>query len=291
MKSMIIRVVCVVVILTTTVCLTACTRAGKGGGPGKSGSGSGTGTSSSIGGSASTAPTEPSATQPSKQESTQAPTVINIKTGKVDYSVTDAVNEHYVYDDNLNNHYDITIRYPLIGIDSGDARSVNRSIDENYSKYCDEVEENIRKGTSAITTGVNYEYWACDDALSVLITLQNDWGQVAYDVYNFDLHDGSSVDTMDSMTQLLGLDKKTVWDELKTAVSDYFDEKYINPNASAQSTIKEQLNTAKENTLSDDNLSKSEYFYKDNSLYAKVHLYTIAGSDGGAWATVMVTRL
>lgn len=192
------------------------------------------------------------------------------------YSVTSMREENYTYTDKVGNTYDIDMRIPSINIDSNDAKAVNDEINNTYSELFDNLENSIATGTSTFIFGLDYDYWECEDILSVMITTKYDGGSINIKAYSFDLANGKHMNN-DEIVEKLGMNKDDVLEQLRNCTDsahreafDFFE--------GEDDAMREMYNSALADSKSDSNLEQSQYLVQDDFLCSVVNMYTLAGS-------------
>ena len=192
------------------------------------------------------------------------------------YSVTSMREENYTYTDEVGNTYDIDMRIPSINIDSNDANVVNDEINNSYSELFDNLENSIATGTSTFIFGLDYDYWECEDILSVMITTKYDGGGTDIKAYSFDLANGNHMSN-DDIVEKLGMNKDDVLEVLRSSTDSAHREAFDFFEGEDDS-MREMYNAALEDSKSDSNLKQSQYMVQDDFLCSVVNMYTLAGS-------------
>ena len=244
MKKYISAILCIVLAISMTASLTACS-GGK-------------------------TVTEPSAATETSDKATVD------EASKMSYEVVVGREENYNYDDDFGSHYDITIAIPEIKMDSEGAKSVNSKIRMNYDPVFDDLDECREGGYSLWISLLEYDYSEARGILSVWIDSKYDGGSEKISVYSLDLNDGSELNSNKSIVEKLGLDKEQVKKYLEDAITDYFHENYSDLEKSSKDMYDQKL----KESLSEDFISSAVYFVKDDHLCARVTIAQLAGSYG-----------
>jgi len=241
MKKSIAALLCIVLALSVTASLTACS-GGK------------------------------TATEPADTTATVDKATVD-ESSKMSYEIVTAREENYSYDDSVGNHFDITIAIPEVKMDSEGARSVNSKIKMNFDPVFDQLDECRAGGYSPMLSLFEYDHSEANGILSVWVNSIYDGGSQKVSVYNLDLNDGSELNSNKSIVEKLGLDKEQVKGYLEDAITGYFQENYSDMEKSSKDLYDQKL----KESLSEDFISSAVYFVKDGHLCAKVTIAQLAG--------------
>ena len=165
-----------------------------------------------------------------------------------------------------------TARLPQLTIDSPDAKAINATIHDNWDNIFAEY-----PNTEHITGRADYVAYLNGTVLSLALEFRSvDTPNSFFQVYNIDVVTGNIV-SKDSLIAMTDTTKEDALDVIREVENDRCNEsleKVTNDQAKAQ------LEEARDRTLSDENLSKAEFFLDDSGkLYVTYRYYWIAGAE------------
>jgi hypothetical protein len=199
-------------------------------------------------------------------------------------TVADSLHLQSTDPDNL---YDCLYTYPKINV-SG-AETCNKQIADACQKIMEEAKTANEDGYSQVCCGIHYQASLCDDLLSVVVTIENDWDCEQYLVYVFDLQSGMQLDNS-GLCAIWNYDGQQTTDLIYNTVHDYFEQQNYEARTNSnigESTYDDLLNR----TVSEENLaSASLYIGTDGHLYLCCNIYSFAGAES-YWNLIPVTTL
>lgn len=178
-----------------------------------------------------------------------------------------------IYEDSLNNHYDISIVIPVLTLDSPDAQSANNAIQSACLPRLDEVDEAKECGYSAFLESISYDAWLNDNLLTVLVNIEYITDDRDYMLYVFDLATGKQI-TNDDMAALLHLDRNA----LDAQISATVERKFLSMFESMldQDFTRQQLDS----TCSAENIAAAQvYLNEAGAPWILCTIYSIAGAE------------
>ena len=178
-----------------------------------------------------------------------------------------------VGEDSVGNTYDCTYRIPSITLQSEDAQEINRELNEWLTPYIEEQQKYHEEGISMVVPSIDYEAWIYNETLTLIVTMQTDWSQTFYRVYNLDIYTGEDLDNEDLLHRT-NLTESAFFDALYAALNAMFDPAY------AEMAGEEFFTAQRERTLSEENLEEAELFFDaKGNAFAHVLVYSLAGAD------------
>lgn len=213
-----------------------------------------------------TQPAEPE-TEPSTEPSTES-TAQNVE----DY-VTVLESQQITYDDELSNHYDISIVIPVLTLDSPAAQDANDAIQSACLPKLDELNEAKETGCSAFVDSIGYDAWLNENLLTLLVDIEYMTDYRDYMLYVFDLSTGNLM-TNNDMAALLRIDRDTLDMQITAAMESKFLSMF--EGMLDQEFTRQQLDS----TCSVDNIALAQvYLDESGSPYVLCTIYSIAGAE------------
>lgn len=204
-------------------------------------------------------------TEPQTQPQTQ-------KTGSADDYIGIYNSTNLDYTDGVGNRYTASYTVPELKLQSSDAAEINSEIQRSCMKLVDESVESSNNGTSLICLGIEYDAWMNNNDLTLLITMDNDWGLISYLVYTVDVVTGEELDN-DDIAEMMNIDDDELEEQIQDTMLDYYVNQY---SGNSSDFYYQQL----EKTISEDNVDEAEaYINKDGEIYIHCNIFSIAGAE------------
>ena len=221
-------------------------------------------------------PDAKSSSKPTAEASTSAETAASATESAfptVEELVITDFETRLVGEDSVGNTYDCTYRIPSITLQSEDAQEINRELNEWLTPYIEEQQKYHEEGISMVVPSIDYEAWIYNEVLTLVVTMQTDWSQTFYRVYNLDIYSGEDLDNEDLLRRT-NLTESAFFDALYAALNAKFDPAY------AEMAGEEFFTAQRERTLSEENLEEAELFFDaKGNAFVHVLVYSLAGAD------------
>lgn len=213
-----------------------------------------------------------------KEDETEAE---DVNVDDIDYKnlVTDAYTTKIVCEDYYK---DLDFAIPQINLDSADVEDFNEDMYDDLYDIIEDVKVEVNTSDSPQScSGITYEWYYCNDILSVIILIDRApfaSPYTEYIVYNFSLPDGEMMSEND-VIEAAGYDKDEYYDEMEVVLGNA----YLNVYDSAYDSMSddeffvEQFNK----TITQMNIDKCMPYIDDfGDLWVVAYIYAIAGGEG-----------
>ena len=186
----------------------------------------------------------------------------------------DVINEQGEYTDLSGNAIQYSYAIPAFNVDSADASRLNDAIMEICQPYVDEILEGVENGYSLMTRGVSYDASLVGEIVSLLITVETDFGFTDYYTFNLNVATGNEATGADMIAQV-GLEESAFVTAAQEAASACFKSKYGSMEGDA---FYQELY---DKTMSADiySLYMPIFFDADGSLNVIAPIYAMAGAE------------
>lgn len=177
--------------------------------------------------------------------------------------------------DGVGNTYDYTYTVPGFTLDSPDAATCNQAILEACMPHIKQSQEADREGYSVLCMGIGYDAWLWEQVLTLLVTIDSDWGNTEYLLYQLDVDTGAQLQTKDLLA-LLGLSQAEFDQAARTAMETTFRTMYQGAEEAAGDFYQTQL----DRTLAQENVDKAQlYLGEGGAPFLLCTIYSLAGAD------------
>lgn len=182
---------------------------------------------------------------------------------------------HLLGADGVGNTYDYTYTVPGFTLDSPYAAACSQAILEACTPYIEQSQEADREGYSVLCMGIGYDVWLWEEVLTLLVTIDSDWGDTEYLLYQLDADTGARLQTKDLLV-LLGLSQADFDQAARTAMESAFQTMYQGTQEAAGDFYQTQL----DRTVAQENVGKAQlYLGEDGAPFLLCTIYSLAGAD------------
>ncbi len=182
---------------------------------------------------------------------------------------------HLLGADGVGNTYDYTYTVPGFTLDSQDAAACNQAILETCTSYIEESQEADREGYSVLCMGIGYDAWLWEEVLTLLVTVDSDWGNTEYLLYQLDADTGARLQTGD-LAARLGLSQADFAQAARAAMESTFRTMF----QGAEETAGDFYQTQLDKTVAGENVSKAQlYLGEGGAPFLLCTIYSLAGAE------------
>lgn len=182
---------------------------------------------------------------------------------------------HLLGADGVGNTYDYTYTVPGLTLDSPDAAACSQAILEACTPYIEQSQEADREGYSVLCMGIGYDAWLWEEVLTLLVTIDSDWGNTEYLLYQLNVDTGKSLDNQ-AVCDRLNLSQSDFAHAARSAMDAAFRTMYKGAEQAAGDFYQTQL----ERTVAQENVDKARlYLGEGGAPFLLCTIYSLAGAD------------